>query len=71
MPTNKEIYNFILNNPGCRLCDIGRHFHVWHCSLGKQVHELESAGLVRVETYSDPANMEYYLMFFPVDKKEV
>lgn len=59
----QKIVAYVKAHPKSRLREIGAGLGVWHCSLIKDVHELVGAGILTVEQYSDPANMERYNLY--------
>ena len=57
----EQILAVLAKHPnGLRLRSIGYELHVWHCSLAKDVAELEREGRITARTYRDMANMEMY-----------
>ena len=56
------ILECIAHNPGCRQRYIASYCHVWYLDsvFLKTLFALRDSGLIYSESYSDPAQMEYY-----------
>lgn len=60
----EQIIAVLAKHPnGLRLRSIGAELHVWHCSLAKDVAELEQSGQVVGTLHRDMANMEQYYIW--------
>lgn len=69
MTLSEKMYDYISQHPGCRQRNIASACHVWLCSSEflMTLHDLKREGKIRDETYSDPANMEYYNKWYVVN----
>ena len=69
---DRKILKYIGANPGCRQRYIASSVGVWQCDaifMGC-LHNLEDLGFIYRESYSDPANMEYFYKWYLTDKGE-
>lgn len=62
----QKILDYIKANPGCRKREIAHSLGVWQCNgeFLRTVADMENAGIIHSESYSDPAQMEFYLKYF-------
>lgn len=58
-----QVMKYVKQHPNARLREIGGGLGVWHIKLVPVVHELVDAGMLKVTTHNDPANMDSYLMY--------
>lgn len=68
-----SIIEYLRNHPGARKREIARSIGVWVCdgAFLNAMYVLEDTmKVIRKELYSDPANMEFYDMFYLVEGKE-
>lgn len=66
----EKILDYLRDHPGARKREIAGHLRIWVCDeyFISVMHHLEHANLIRYETYSDPAQMEYYDKWYAVEK---
>ena len=66
----EQILNYLHDHPGARKREIAGHLHLWVCNEHFLIimQHLERARLIRRETYSDPAQMEYYDKWYAVEE---
>ena len=62
-----QIYEIIKAHPGIRLREIAGILRVWNGDVVKPLWELKEEGLVRKEYFNDPANLDWYDMWFVVE----
>ena len=69
---DKKILEYIRENPSCRQRYIASSIGVWQCNGAflNTLHSLEKSGLIYRESYSDPANMEYFYKWYLTDAGE-
>lgn len=65
----EKILGYLHDHPGARKREIAGHLHIWLCNETFLIvmHHLKRANLIRCETYSDPAQMEYYDKWYAVE----
>lgn len=63
-----QILDYLRKHPGARKREIAGHLHIWLCSFDflAAIDDLYEDGLIRYETYRDPAQMEYYDKWYVV-----
>lgn len=61
-----EILAYLAKFPGSRKREIAGHLRVWICNdeFMNTMHELENAGTIYSIIHNDPAQMEFYDMWF-------
>ena len=59
-----QILAIIKDHPGIRLREIAKILRVWNGDVVKPLWELKEEGLVRKECFNDPANLDWYDMWF-------
>lgn len=64
----EKIMLWLCNHPGARKREIAGAMQMWHLSnaFREAMRNLENDGVIRYETYSDPAQMELYDKWFVV-----
>lgn len=65
----ERILAIIKDHPGIRLREIAGILGCWNGDVVKPLWELKEEGLVRKEYFNDPANMDYYDMWFAKEGK--
>lgn len=65
----EKILSYLREHPGARKREIAGRLHLWQCNEHFLIimHHLERARLIRRESYSDPAQMEYYDKWYVVE----
>jgi hypothetical protein len=65
----EKILAYLCDHPGARKREIAGHLHIWLCdeTFLIIIQHLERAHLIRRETFSDPAQMEYYDKWYAVE----
>lgn len=66
----EKILDYLREHPGARKREIAGHLHIWQCDEHFLIimQHLKRANLIRYETYSDPAQMEYYDKWYAVEE---
>lgn len=65
----EKILAYLCDHPGARKREIAGHLRIWVCNETFLIimQHLEHAHLIRRETYSDLAQMEYYDKWYAVE----
>ena len=64
----EKILEYLTNHPGARKREIASFLKVWQCSFEflATIDDMCEDNLIRAESFSDPANMEYYDKWYVV-----
>lgn len=64
MASKQEIYEVIKAHPGIRQREISSKLGIWVGDLVHPICEMEKEGLIKKELFNDPANIDWYYMWF-------
>ena len=62
----ERLLQIITEHPGLRKREIASYANVWflNSEFMNAMYDLQDEGLIRRQTYNDPANMEFYDMWY-------